>query len=365
MMSLSPIARAYENASPLRPCLLAALLVMTIGGCQFAPSKPSWPTSWFKKEQEPGIPDRMMVVWSDTVMHQPNKPGVRGFGGRIYFYRGNETDPIPVDGKLSVYAYDGDGSVDDPTKPLKKYVFTEDQFLEHMSHSDMGPSFSIWLPWDQIGGETRQISLVTRFDGRTGGVVISKPSMKLLPGVAAKKRNRAADAVAGPSGTDDGSVRLATAAEDADGHFESAVRLAAGEEPARDDVSPTALPSGGPKRGALRSQAMTIDLPPNFQRHLIAKERSDTAANPAAATGRDHRASPADSSRTGGTASRTADSDRADDVPASGEGAATADTTGTSRSGFRNFGPNRGTAEATAGSPDRRAGWLEKTPRSR
>jgi hypothetical protein len=356
MMSLPRLARTIGDLGPGSRCLLAAWLVMTIGGCQFAPSKPSWPTSWFKKDQEPGVPDRMMVVWSDTVMHQPSKPGVRGFGGRIYFYRGNETDPIPVDGKLSVYAYDGDGSVDDPTKPLKKYVFTEDQFLEHMSHTDIGPSFSIWLPWDQIGGETRQISLVTRFDGRTGGVVISKPSMKLLPGVAAKKRDRTGESVAEKSVPDRGSVRLATAEVDAAEHLDSGVRLAAGEEPSPEDAPPAAA-IATPRRGTLRSQAMTIDLPPNFQRHLIAKERSDSDA--AADRGSDPSA--ASSLRSAGnttTPSGTAPSPAAEDEPAT-------EVTATSRSGFRNFGPKRSTTEPSAGSPDRRAGWLEKTPRNR
>ncbi len=336
-------------------CILMMALVVTSGGCQFAPSKPSWPTSWFKKEQQPGVPDRMMVVWSDTVMHQPNKPGIRGFGGRIYFYRGNEADPIPVDGKLSVYAYDGDGGVEDPTKPLKKYVFTEDQFLEHMSHTDIGPSFSIWLPWDQIGGETRQISLVTRFDGRSGGVVISKPSMKLLPGVAVKKRDPSGPAIAAES-IADGGVRLANAEVDDTTRFDSGVRLAGGEELAPLDDSPAAGITT-PRRGTLRSQAMTIDLPPNFQRHLIANERS--GGDPAADRGSD--ASTTTSSRSSNSMSRpfgAAPSPAAEDESAT-------ETTGTSRSGFRNFGPKRATTEPTAGAPDRRAGWLEKTPRNR
>lgn len=363
-MSLPRLARPIGYSGPGIRYLLAAWLVMTIGGCQFAPSKPSWPTSWFKKEQEPGVPDRMMVVWSDTVMHQPNKPGVRGFGGRIYFYRGNETDPIPVDGKLSVYAYDGDGSVDDPTKPLKKYVFTEDQFLEHMSHTDIGPSFSIWLPWDQIGGETRQISLVTRFDGRTGGVVISKPSMKLLPGVAAKKRDRTGEAVVAKPAPDRGNVRLATAEVEVGEHPDAGVRLASGEEPSQGNASPAAE-LDTPRRGTLRSQAMTIDLPPNFQRHLIEKERPDNDAKPAAPAERVSNASSASSTRAPGNASQSAATDQSESVPGGGDGAATGETTGSSRSGFRNFGPKREPTEATAGSPDRRAGWLEKTPRHR
>ena len=80
-----------RNASPKRKSprsigFLCALLpwLVSILGCQFAPktSTMNWPWKNVNKE----IPDRILPIWTDTVLHQPNQPGVRGFGGRIYFY---------------------------------------------------------------------------------------------------------------------------------------------------------------------------------------------------------------------------------------------------------------------------------------
>ena len=94
---------------------------------------------------------------------------MRGFGARIYFYEQDAQEPIKVDGTLVVYAFDAT-NVSQMPKPEKKYVFTAEQFAKHYSKTSLGHSYSIWLPWDEVGGVTRQLSLVTRFEGREGRV---------------------------------------------------------------------------------------------------------------------------------------------------------------------------------------------------
>jgi hypothetical protein len=265
------IRMLIQNTNRWAPVAIAAAFMIAIGGCQFAPTKKAWPKNWFAKDDKPAVPDRMMIVWTDTILHQPQKPGVRGFGGRVFFYSGNETNPVTVDGALTIYAYDNDNVDSDSNRPERKYVFTEDQFAKHMSHTDLGPSYSIWLPWDEVGGDSRQLSLVSRFDGRSGGVVISKPAIKLLPGLA-KKQKRGDAAVAksvkagvrqaggGNDDSDDAdtdaTIALASHDEGGDGKRQSATRLDRPKPP--------------------RVSSMMIDLPPNFQRHLIDEPRSQS-----------------------------------------------------------------------------------------
>lgn len=157
-------------------------LLMFSAGCQFAPSQPSLKWPW-KKEAPAEVPDRILAVWSDSVLHQPGKPGVRGFGGRLYFYQSDGTDPIDVDGGLAVYVFDADELDPYKQQPLRKFVFTPEQFVEHKSKTDLGSSYSVWLPWDEVGGQARRLSLISRFQGNQGGIVISEPVIKLLPGV--------------------------------------------------------------------------------------------------------------------------------------------------------------------------------------
>ncbi len=220
---------------PICFCVLLSTL-----GCQFAPKKSivEWP--WLKTETK-AVPDRILPVWTDSVLHQPSQPGVRGFGGRVYFYGKENTEPIEVDGNFAVYVFDAEDNTSTTQKPLRKFVFTADQFKSHMSKTSMGPSYSVWIPWGDVGGPPHKLSLISRFEGREGGTTISDPTIKLLPGIPTNKEATISQTAAAPNGSSP--VSLA-------GHNESPTRSRKKEE---------SNESNGVE---------SIDLPPDFQRHL-------------------------------------------------------------------------------------------------
>lgn len=222
--------------------LFAWAILTLASGCQFTPKAPEfWPWS---KTKEPPTPDRILPVWTDSVLHQPNQPGVRGFGGRIYFYAKDNTEPIEVDGSLAVYVFDAEDLNVSAQQPLRKFVYTADQFKTHMSKTSIGPSYSVWLPWGEVGGPPRRLSLITRFEGRQGGTTLSDPTIKLLPGIPVNKAGE----------TDQGLAK-----ETAGTPFRVASHA---------QVAP-ATPAGSPATEAAPARRVeTIDLPPAFQRHL-------------------------------------------------------------------------------------------------
>lgn len=250
----------------------------TVLGCSFIPDYQRLKLNPFDRPKPPAVPDRMMVLWTDTVLHQPQQPGVRGFGGRVYFYRGDEVRPITVDGGLVVYAFDGDDLSMDATRPEKKYVFTADHLPEHMSHTDMGPSYSIWLPWDEVGGPNRRLSLVARFEGREGGVVISKPTVKLLPGIGPYAKPKSDPIGLAATASHPGTGVLRAAAADSPDAVTGRPRVAlAGHESVAGD---------GAASASRRPSAVTIDLPPSFRRHLAGEGReSDSGRDDGVSTG--------------------------------------------------------------------------------
>ncbi|MEZ6106210.1 MAG: secretin N-terminal domain-containing protein [Pirellulaceae bacterium] len=87
-------SKMQVRITPLAWLLSCSLLVASFG-CHTL--KTDWSMPW-EKETEPVLPDRILAVWSDTVLHQPGQPGVRGFGGRLFFYEDESTEPVPVDG---------------------------------------------------------------------------------------------------------------------------------------------------------------------------------------------------------------------------------------------------------------------------
>ena len=168
----------------LRLTTLGALLCSGVlclaAGCSTVAVQPQWP--WSKSDTEPlPLPDRILVIWSDTTLHQPGLPAIRGFGGRVFFYLKDGPEPIQVDGALTVLAFGGEPG-NSNHHPEKKFVFTVDQLPEHYARCKLGHSYNIWIPWGVTDGPTRQINLMARFEGRDGGIVFSEGVTKLLPG---------------------------------------------------------------------------------------------------------------------------------------------------------------------------------------
>lgn len=232
--------------------LLCLSFVLSLCGCQFAPSTPKLRWPWAKEKPAPH-PERVVAVWADTVLHQPNQPGVRGFGGRVYFYEAGKTDPIEVEGGLAVYVFDAEKLQVNDQRPLRKFVFTPEQFASQMSRTSLGPSYSVWLPWGEVGGPPMSLSLIARYEGSAGGTTIGEPTIKLLPGV--------------PKRTIESEKELA------DKNKKSPYQLVGHTEPGPDDGDDSAAQSLS-RFDRRRQDVKTIDLPPSFQRHL---QRGDAA----------------------------------------------------------------------------------------
>ncbi|GEM_PF-750707 len=287
--------------SPVSVLILLLLSCCCMVGCQFAPKK--LPDSWkWGEDDRPALPDRILAVWTDTVLHQPNQPGVRGFGGRVFFYLKDQTDPIEVDGKLAVYVFDAEDADPMNQKPLRKYVFTADQFASHMSKTSIGPSYSVWLPWGEVGGPQMKLSIIARFEGVDGGTTISDPTIKLLPGIVSREStpDKAGSGKVGSEkagsekSSSGGGVKFRLSSrntqktiEDSDG----SVKLASGSDYGDDQgvqhasysKNSTSLKKGvaGGKEYSTRGlkdsretnaedsrSVQTIDLPPAFERHF-------------------------------------------------------------------------------------------------
>lgn len=154
-----------------------ALLTGLVGGCATLdlPDKLDLGGSSEKVER----PVRMTALWTDTVLVEA---GVVGFGGRVMFYGRGDEDPIQVAGELTVFAYDDTENVGENAVPARKYVFRAEELSGHYSKSQLGHSYSFWIPWDRVGGPRKQVSLISRFKSDKGGVVMSEMTRHLLPG---------------------------------------------------------------------------------------------------------------------------------------------------------------------------------------
>lgn len=128
-------------------------------------------------------PVKIAATWTPDTLVQTARTPTRGFGGRIFFYD-EKSRPVPVDGTLIVHGFDD--AADSQQERIKRFEFTPQQFTRHFSQSDLGASYSVWIPWDAIGGQQRRISLVTSFRTAEGKLVQGVPATIQLPGRSAE-----------------------------------------------------------------------------------------------------------------------------------------------------------------------------------
>ena len=181
-------------AQHLKLALLFGSLAIVIGGCAGSGPKglSDWSLPWSKKDKPPKPypnPVKMAVTWTPDTLTQAGRTPTRGFGGRLFFFD-EKVRPVPVEGDLTVQAIaeKPDGSIGE----VKRYHFTAEQFTQHFSQTDLGASYSIWIPWDAVGGDQMKISLIPSFRTAGGNLVQGEQALVGLPG-----RRYGADQVAG------------------------------------------------------------------------------------------------------------------------------------------------------------------------
>jgi hypothetical protein len=171
--------------------LAAALSLAAVSGC--ATWDLAGAMAWSSSEAKPQTPSKITDIWTDTIFNQPGQTGVRGFGGRVMFCGEDGVKPVAVDGTFTIMAFDDTDGKAGQASPEKKYVFLPEQLPKHYSKSEMGHSYSFWLPWDDVGGKQRKICLVCRFEPRKGKAIVSPPSHHTLPGEVPEEAKKTAN----------------------------------------------------------------------------------------------------------------------------------------------------------------------------
>ncbi len=200
-----------------------------------------------EKNKKTNPPVTMAVIWKDSVLEKPGVPSVKGFGGRIFFYD-KDNQSVTAEGELVIYGYDDsqdiggenmtgeEGSIAKRSKADRKFVFPAEQFQTHYSETDLGASYSVWIPWEKVGGTRKTIVLIPIFKSADGNVIKTAQSINVLPGkspgenVDAGSYSISRSPKANESKSETGSVQQA-AFESGGEAKTSQANLAGGEEP--------------------------------------------------------------------------------------------------------------------------------------
>ena len=171
------------------PACVLLLVCFGLSGCQSLRERTAAASQRTKdlltwndqKETDPNLkPEKMVAIWSESIIYGPDSRPTRGLGGRLYFYNADH-QAVPVTGELAVYAYD-DQQQEGKPQPDRKYVISAEQFQEHHSASEFGDSYSVWVPWDQVGGGQKAVSVLPIFKTTDGQIIVGDHARNLLSG---------------------------------------------------------------------------------------------------------------------------------------------------------------------------------------
>ena len=170
---------------------LALIMAVSAGVPQLAMAERKFrlpKVPWAKKEEakqsQYGHPVRMATIWTPDVLTIAGKQPTRGLGGRLYFYN-NKNQAVPVEGQLIVYVYDEELQEQATSqRPNRVYAFRPDQFASKFSESNLGASYSVWIPWDVHGASRKKLAVIPVFTSVTGQHLVGQQSVAVLNGPA-------------------------------------------------------------------------------------------------------------------------------------------------------------------------------------
>lgn len=119
---------------------------------------------------EYGTPEKMVALWKDSVRTENGEPVKRGFGGRLYLYD-QDGAPIRAKGDLVVYGFDDSVTEREGSKADQKIVLPNHKLQKLYSESALGPSYSVWIDWDEVGGPDKSVTLIPFFRTTEGNIV--------------------------------------------------------------------------------------------------------------------------------------------------------------------------------------------------
>lgn len=171
------------NRRCLRLCFAWMLGLSMLAGCNLLDGEKDWLGRKEAPETIDGeTPQKLVAIWSNSVVNQSGQRAIRGLGGRVYFYN-DEHKPITVNGDLIVYVYDDSSPEGKERKEAtRKFKFSNEELASTLTSTQIGPSYSLWLPWDEVGGEKTHLSVIPVFTDAKGRLVVGDQARHLLPG---------------------------------------------------------------------------------------------------------------------------------------------------------------------------------------
>lgn len=169
--------------------LLTGLLLFADSGCT---SLPAFSKLVTKKKTSPVASAEHPVVECICLWEAGEGTGLdglpcRGFAGQILFFARGYSEPVRVDGDVTVYLFDDQGTPDEQGKPLHQYQFDSEAFQAFRTETNLGSAYQLFIPYPRKGTHRASCSLRVKVSPPYGNPVYSRMATVLLSGLRTRE----------------------------------------------------------------------------------------------------------------------------------------------------------------------------------
>jgi len=158
----------------------AALLLMCAGCSTLRNSMPP-ATPQTATLEDPAV--RVLCMWQPVEGRGLDDLPTPGFAGQIAFLTAGSPEPVRVEGDVSVYLFDDQGTEAEQQRPLRRFNFLGGAWQMHEQETSWGPTYQIFIPYVREGTHQARCALCVQLRPPGGGPVVrSDLAHVTLPG---------------------------------------------------------------------------------------------------------------------------------------------------------------------------------------
>jgi hypothetical protein len=133
-----------------------------------------------------------MCIWQPADGRGLDDLPARGFAGQIVFLTANSATPVAVEGDVTIYLFDDQGTPQERSRPLHVFRFVDGSWKTHLRPTAWGPTYQLFIPYVRPGTHRAACSLAVQIEPREGRRVTSEMASIVLAGTEARENGESA-----------------------------------------------------------------------------------------------------------------------------------------------------------------------------
>jgi hypothetical protein len=161
--------------------LTLSITLLHVSGCATL-KLPSFKTEKHVKASAKNPVSQAVCIWQPAEGVGLDELPSRGFAGQIVFLTADSPTPVEVEGNVTIYLFDDQGTPEERSRPLHVFRFVDGSWRTHMRSTAWGPTYQLFIPYVRKGAHRAACSLVVQIDPPEGRRVTSALANIVLSG---------------------------------------------------------------------------------------------------------------------------------------------------------------------------------------